>query len=355
MKYVTTEGLDEKGLIQAGKARMDVLEVANRLGYETLVIPTKNGVRQKKYQKPAQFFDYLKNAKIWDRKLSRLKDGDTVLLQYAIMNTALNFHKVIEKHAKRLNFIVLIHDIESIRFNGDKTKTKAFIKRINDDDRGVLISAKKVISHNKKMTEALVKLGVKRENIINLNIFDYIDHENKKAKVSIDKNIIIAGNLILEKSKYLKDLKKLKDVKFNLYGINFDESCRGDNIDYKGAFKPDELVKNLEGSFGLVWDGDSIKTCSGLYGNYLKFNNPHKLSLYLSSGLPVIVWRKSALAQYVDQNNLGIVVNSLEELNSELKKVTPKKYAAMLENVHIIQKNLKAGKYLEKAIIKAEK
>ena len=56
-----------------------------------------------------------------------------------------------------------------------------------------------------------------------------------------------------------------------------------------GSFLPDELPSALEGSFGLVWDGDSSKTCSGVFGEYLRYNNSHKASLYLASGFPIIV------------------------------------------------------------------
>jgi hypothetical protein len=32
---------------------------------------------------------------------------------------------------------------------------------------------------------------------------------------------------------------------------------------------PEELIKNLQGRYGLVWDGDALDTCSGLTGEYL--------------------------------------------------------------------------------------
>lgn len=355
MKYITTEGMDERALMQAGKARLDAIEVANRLGYKTLAIPAKNGVRTKKWQKPIQFLIYKNNSRKWDKTFRSLKDGDTVLLQYPLVYTAYNFYEIVQKHSKRLKFNVLVHDIESIRFKNDHSKSEAFIKRINNDDRGVLTAAKKVISHNKKMSNSLESLGVKHENIINLEIFDYIDKDNKKAKISKKGNVIIAGNLILEKSRYLSELKTLKGVNFSLYGVSFDKSCASENVHYKGSFSPDKLTENLSGSFGLVWDGDTIKTCSGLYGNYLRYNNPHKMSLYLSSGIPVITWSKSAFAEFVEKNNLGLTVNSLEDLADEIKKISSEDYEEKRENVEKIAKKLKSGFYLEKAIKEAEK
>ena len=34
-----------------------------------------------------------------------------------------------------------------------------------------------------------------------------------------------------------------------------------------------------------MWDGPSPDTCAGVYGAYLRYNNPHKTSLYLAAGL----------------------------------------------------------------------
>ena len=33
-----------------------------------------------------------------------------------------------------------------------------------------------------------------------------------------------------------------------------------------------------------MWDGNSIDTCSDIYGEYLRINNPYKLSLYIAAG-----------------------------------------------------------------------
>ena len=41
-----------------------------------------------------------------------------------------------------------------------------------------------------------------------------------------------------------------------------------DDFDY---FLPEELIENLEGSLGLVWDGNTIETCDGPFGNYLRY------------------------------------------------------------------------------------
>ena len=355
MKYIITEGMDKSQIIKAGKARLDVTVIAKKNSYKEVKIPTKFGVKEKKYEKPIQYLIYRKNAKVWDKTLSDLKNGSTVLIQYPLLNTALDFYKIIEKHSKRLSIIALIHDMEIIRFEGDKTKSKAFVDRVTKNDTGVLKSVHKVISHNHKMTEKIASYGVDQKNIIDLEIFDYIDKKNQKSKVSKDENIVLAGNFIAEKAGYVKDLKKIEGASFNLYGINFDDSYKGENINYKGSFMPDQLTENMAGSFGLVWDGNTSKTCDGLYGRYLKLNNPHKLSLYLSSYLPVIIWEEAAEADFIEKNHCGLTVKSLSEIPKQLKKLSESDYAELAKNAAKIAKKLKSGYYLEKALRKAEK
>ena len=118
---------------------------------------------------------------------------------------------------------------------------------------------------------------------------------------------------------------------------------------------PEELIKNLQGRYGLVWDGDSLDTCSGLTGEYLKVNNPHKLSLYLAVGLPVIIWSEAAEAEFVRKNNVGLTISSLYELPVKLAAISESDYEIMKNNAMAVGKHLRRGEYMMKAIKKAEK
>lgn len=115
-------------------------------------------------------------------------------------------------------------------------------------------------------------------------------------------------------------------------------------------FAPEELVGKLDGQFGLVWDGDSIETCSGAYGAYLRYNSPHKASLYLAAGLPLIVWKESALASYVKEKGVGLCIGSLSGLGSILGRLTEDEYAGMLDNVARERKKIVHGEYLASAL-----
>ena len=117
---------------------------------------------------------------------------------------------------------------------------------------------------------------------------------------------------------------------------------------------PDELIKNLTGKYGLVWDGDSIETCSGGKGEYLRINNPHKLSLYLAVGLPVIIWDEAAEADFVLRENVGFAVKSLYELSGKMSDISDYNYEIMKKNAETVGARLRNGEYLTRALKKAE-
>ena len=78
----------------------------------------------------------------------------------------------------------------------------------------------------------------------------------------------------------------------------------------KGVESPDRLPNVLEGDFGLVWDGESLEEGQEAAGRYLRYNCPHKFSLYMAAGMPVIVGKQSAMAEITERETLGITVEA---------------------------------------------
>ena len=138
----------------------------------------------------------------------------------------------------------------------------------------------------------------------------------------------------------------------NLYGFGFNpaEAKGTERIEYKGFVPSDELIATASGDFGLVWDGFSIEACTGSFGEYLQYNNPHKTSLYIRCELPVIIWNKAALAPFIRENNIGLCISSLTELNEKLSALTIEDYVTMKNNVKKISEKLADGHYVRTAI-----
>lgn len=343
MKYYISEGENEQKFNATNKARSDAEKIFEMQNFKKIVVPTKYKRETNKLLKIKQIRYLISNYFVWKRTLKVLNENDTVVIQYPILNSLFGLNKILKKLKKRkINTVLLIHDLDSLRNSKKNIILKEDYKNLN--------SASKVIVHNDKMKNEVEKMNVDSSKIIVLGVFDYlfkqIDYKNRNK----DNEIIIAGNLSKQKTKYIEKLNKLSKIKFNLYGIGYEKSEEDINIKYCGKFPPEELLNELDGSFGLIWDGDSLESCTGNLGNYLRFNNPHKTSLYLAAGIPVIVWSKSAISDFVNKNNVGITVDSLYELEEKITNIKSEEYSVMLDNAKKLSAKLKEGYFLSNAL-----
>ena len=243
----------------------------------------------------------------------------------------------------------IIHDLEALRYaNLDTVPLKHKI-RVHLQESSLLKIADGVIAHNPIMKSVLVDKGIAEDKIVSLGIFDYLipDFQEKSGQTK-DQPIIVAGNLAQEKAGYLYVLPETPI--YNLYGVGFDKSRALENEAYFGSFLPDELPAALEGGFGLVWDGDSAETCSGVFGEYLRYNNSHKASLYLASGFPLVVWKQSALSRFMLENGCGIAVESLHDLKNTIENLSDADYQELIANAKNIGKKIRDGFYLTSAL-----
>ncbi len=323
------------------KAPADISEIAERLGYK------KHFIRMKTSEKGvvAKLQRQIGYQEDWKRCYDEIPSDSIVLIQNPFHNPHLTRDSILKKMKikKNIRFISIIHDVEELR----SVVYNSYYK--NEFD--VMTSLSDVfIVHNTIMKEFFVKKGVPKEKIVILEIFDYL-HSFKKKFPEFSKTISIAGNLDVNKCRYIGELTKLKELNFKLYGVNFNEEMnKFDHIKYCGSFPVDQIPAQLNTGYGLVWDGDSIETCTGATGKYLKYNNPHKLSLYLSSGLPVIIWSEAAEADFVRNNDVGICIDSLENLSDIIKTIDENRYLEMAENVKLIAEQLIDGRFSTKAL-----
>ena len=328
------------------KARNDVESILISEGYEGLELKVENWYKMNFFK--AQQHKYRATKSVFDQ----LGAGDELVIQFPIIHHTFFISQLIKQAQKRgARFYLLIHDIETLRHAaGSEVKFRHKVRNYFQEKKA-LMSVDGIIVHNEIMKKVLVGQGVPADKMVSLEIFDYlIPNFAEKPNLQKDQPIIVAGNLNPAKSGYLYNLPD--QPAYNLYGVGYDESRALKNTTYFGSFMPDDLPAALEGSFGLVWDGDSSETCQGSYGNYLRFNNSHKASLYLASGFPVVVWKESALAHFILEKSCGIAVASLHDLEAALENLTEKEYADLSENARRIGKDLREGYYLRSALKK---
>ncbi len=324
------------------KARNDAEYILEECGYRR--ISTSKNYKFLLFQKLMNYVGY--NLKL------NFSKNTIVFNQYPDFSYA--FYQILVRKKRKKNFkiVTLIHDL-ALRAEGTK---------VNNDElqRLVLNNSDILIVHNHSMRQYLRKYGIPKEKMIPLEIFDYLTMGVKvssECPSETDRNqIIIAGNLDMEKCAYIRQLPSVVGtVKFNLYGSNYSKlEENADKVDYKGSFTPEKLLNVMEGGWGLVWDGYSLDTCAGSMGQYLKVNNPHKTSLYLAAKKPVIIWKEAALAEFVKKRGIGILIDNLNEISNKIALISNEQYEKIYGNIYDENKKITTGYYLKQAIYRAE-
>ena len=253
------------------------------------------------------------------------------------------------KETKRQKVVSLVHDVECIRGKSDPLSLP-----MSEDLRFWCETADVLIVHNRRMADWFQRNGVSPTRLVPLEIFDYLAPGFvRRTDATERRSVCIAGNLDSAKAGYLARLADVTDVRWELYGPNYRSAGRTERIRYHGTVAPERLPERLEGGFGLVWDGDSIDSCAGGMGEYLRVNAPHKLSLYLAAGLPVIVWDESAAADFVREHGVGFPVRSLREIGMRIAAISEPNYDRLKRNAGAISAKLRSGHFTKSALAKA--
>lgn len=294
------------------------------------------------------------NSHNWRRLEQSLPTGAIVVLQHPYEGIAFSDGRMSRLRRERgIKFIVLIHDLLFLRDNIETGGARRNSGTISQE-LALFEQADAIICHNSRMAEALADKGIDKSRLVVMGLFDYLCDGDDIPSRKLGDPVVVAGNLSRAKAGYLYALGKDSPSKrINLYGPNWDADNESSGLIHRGVFAPEELPGKLEGSFGLVWDGDVTETCSGPAGWYTQFNCPHKASLYVASGLPLVVWEKAAIAEFVEREGLGIVASTIDDALAKIETVTEDSYSEMAHAVHVLAAEIRAGRHAADAIAKA--
>lgn len=311
-----------------GKAPADVNRILSGAGYEALTLTVSTN----------ELFGGLLSRPACRRVARSLGAGDTLFVQYPFYIPCARYL------SRRLlacgaHLQVLVHDLDALR--GGREESVELMK-----------AADCLVVHTKAMKDFLAAQGFDAARIRVLHFFDYLISHERQAPLAFSTRIAFAGNLC--KSAFLKRLRTeaaLSTLQFDLFGAECPEGVTGANVTYRGRFKPDDL-STLTGDWGLVWDGEDTATCRGGHGLglYLQYNASHKLSLYLAARMPLIVWAKSGLSDYVTRHHLGIAVNALSEIPARIATITPEERQRMEAALDTYSRKVKRGEMLLTAL-----
>jgi hypothetical protein len=284
-------------------------------------------------------------AEIMQEKLSVLNENDIVIYQHQYYDGFEYIEKILDEiHSKKAKSIFYIHDTFALR--AEQVPNGNFEIRLMN-------KADVVITHSLIMSNLLTAFGVESKKIIQ-GPFTYTSELPQTIPESNDyKKVLYAG--FLPKALWL--LTYNQETPISIYGEWFEDALgEAKNISSKiqlmGAVASDELPVNSFNGFGLVWDGWNAPMISA-NGRYGAVNMPFKFSMYVANGLPVIVPKDSALAPYVIEHGIGIVLENLENLDSEISKIFPDEYIKMRKSTQAFGEKIRSGRFTIDAIKEA--
>lgn len=244
---------------------------------------------------------------------------------------------------RHIHLICFITDVDGLK-DGNESLLKKEIKELR--------RFRYFIIHNQSMENWLKNLlGYKVA--VQIEFFDFLTPPVQRIR-NKSKTIVFAGNL--SKSIFLEEIDKVKNsdrLHFNLYGPGVTRKMQSRKCcSYKGAYPPYEMPPIVEGSFGLVWDGNSITDNGGSYYHYMQFISHHKLSLYILSGLPIIIYKNAGAAGLVSKYRIGILIKSLNDISEEIDQVSDTAYGDMRSNMKKLAVRISSGQCLKDALKK---
>ncbi len=315
------------------KAKVDVARILEKQGYHALYLP--------RMKSPGQVLGF------WKSLAAVTTRGSHIVIEFPCYPRLRLWAVTAFAFFMRVKVFAVIHDINDLRLESTSKKYDMhFLKHFDG-----------LVSHNFSMTAWLRQNGYKKP-IVDLEVFDYcLDNgtDFNEAGLNGKLKILYAGNLMYTKATYIYDSKldNINKAEFYVYGQNFEkERINGSKIIYEGAFNPNTPELRGRYHFGLIWEGSSTETCSGEFGRYIRFNNPHKFSLYISLGLPVIVWEEAAIASFVKDHNIGLTIRSLSDLDTIGERVTNEQYQEFIKNLKQLSPKVRNGYFLDKAVSK---
>lgn len=283
--------------------------------------------------------------------LFNLRKGDNLVLLYPFKKYYTFVCNV--AHWKGANIISVIYDFGYYR---RKRLTRAEEKKKLSKNSYLLVV-------NKYMKQELLDQDYKMPIGI-FHLWDVLSDADdvrplEKTKISQPIEVIYAGHLKPTVHDFMFELDKKcppQNYKYTIYGSRFDDNqiSNKESIEGVGFVPTDEIIKTNTGDWGLVWYGNSIDEIDGPYGEYLKLTTSHKPCMYMRCHIPVISWSQAAFSDFVRENNIGICIDSLEELDTFLPSISEEEYMTMKKNTIAVSKKLESGYYFSQAYLEAE-
>ncbi len=268
-----------------------------------------------------------------DGIFSGVQDGDVFILQSPTwMGPEYDQKMLFEMGLYDIRKVIFINDVFPLMFASNRYILPEYIDMYNQAD--VLIVP------TEKMLKYLRGEGLTVENVV---IQEYWDHPTayQAPLPKFTRKISFTGNP--ERFGFVAEWNH--DIPLYLYTRRDDHKI-GPSVIYKGFRKDENLIRELSDGFGLCWSATQE-------AEYATMNCSFKLPTFIVAGLPIIIKRGISGFDFVEKNNLGIVVDTLEEACERVNAMDEEEYLEYGRNVCNMASYLRSGFHTQEILLKA--
>ena len=274
-------------------------------------------------------------ARRLDGIIAGIGAGDFVICQFPTGN-GLEFERALVRHIKTYHgrIVIFVHELEAVM---DENR-----RSLLSDAVGLYNEAEVLIVPSAAMKRFLMEHGVRTGmRYIVQEMWDYTTSFMSLDSGKLKKELHFAGD---------PDgvcFPRIWDYEMPLY-IYSDRDCQGSLVQKRGWLPPDRLLLEIsKGGFGLVWYGNESRY------QYLSVNSCFNLAVYLAAGIPVIVPKGLSNQCMIEQNHLGVAVDTLDEAVETVKNMTEQEYREYAAAAEGFAPLLRNGFFTKKCLIDA--
>lgn len=303
-----------------------VAGIAHRLGIKEMGIYRYNG--------EAESAESL-NARI-DGIIAGVNRGDLVICQFPTGN-GLKFEWTLVDHLKAYGgrIAIFLHDLEPLRYEERSSGLWEVVNFYNQAEVMIIPSV--------AMRQFLLDNHIRRDmKFVIREMWDYTDDSPFSLAPVLKKEIAFIDDGSFEGMQEWRYTLPL-----NLYGASIAATV-GQNVQNRGRMNQREMLNELsKGGFGLVW-----------YKNvhdrqYMEYSISLSLSKFLLAGIPVIVPVGICIQGLIEENGLGLVVQSLDEAVNKMEAMTEAEYQEYIQCIQQFAPALQKGYYTQRCLVEA--
>ena len=273
-----------------------------------------------------------------DGILASVSMGDVVIFQTPTWN-GIEFEREFLAKLKALHvkIVIFVHDVIPLMFKQNAFLLDDYISLYNMADSIILPSA--------AMRKRLVQNGLTVNNVLFQEMWDH-PHDLHLYNPTFKKSIYFAGNL----SRFTELQTWSGTVPLTIFS-NEDQFPTSEQVHIAGWKTDEEMLLELsKGGFGLVW---STHQNEDQNLDYYSMNLSYKLSTYLAAGIPVIIPSTLSNSAFIVEQGLGLVADSLEEVNALVEQLSEETYIEMCRRVQYFSFLLSQGFFAKQFLLKA--